>query len=229
MEGFPGFNAEEYWTEYARKPKQKVAKKSGDVKVAEDGFHEESGLGLPMYDEKFEDVAQRLGYKEFLKRIDAINGPVFDRKKADAAWRYFMQQKFYTWKTDLPADKKDKILEDAFNQVSHFSSRTSNDICWLTVAQTTNGTASFYRKKMDVYWQKKQENLLKAQLGIAKDAVIKDDSADLLKAQLGISEDVVIKGNGSDEDSDEDSDGGALVVAKPEVSKKRKASWRMIK
>lgn len=46
------------------------------------------------------------------------------------------------------------------------------------IVQTTNGTASFYRKKMDVYWTKKQENILKAQFGIAKDVVKKDEGSD---------------------------------------------------
>lgn len=116
VEGFPGFDAAQYWTEYSKRKAKKP--KTGEEKISEDGFHEATGLGLPMYEEGFEKIAQQLGYKEFLKRLDSINGPVLDRAKADAAWKYFIQQKFYSWKTDLPSEKKDQILEDAFNQVS---------------------------------------------------------------------------------------------------------------
>lgn len=122
VDGFPGFNASEYWTEYATNLKTKnlttkTTLASGETKFAEDGFHEETGLGLPLYVESFEKVVGVLGYKEFLKRIDAINGPVLDRKKADAAWKYFCQQKYYTWKTELKAEEKERVLEDALAQV----------------------------------------------------------------------------------------------------------------
>lgn len=113
--------------------------------------------------------------------------------------------------------------------------------------QTTNGTASFYRKKMDLYWKKKQENILKAQLGIPKDAVVKDDEAAKSKAQLGISEyGEKEDDNGSEEETAamkvkksrkrkvevediDESEQEDAPETKPKKSKKRKAEWKMLK